>query len=523
MAKQASRETARPAIGTAASVAALLCFGLASTLLAQLPGPALSPPNAVATVEAVAPRQMIVDVKIVGNTATKEFEIQKHIQARKDREFDPEQVQGDVRRLVQTGLFRDVKTYTRSTPGGVVVIYEVYERPRIQEIKHLGNRLYSDNKLLKEHGLKKGDSINSYTSDEARRKIEELYRKNGCTNATVTLLEGDKPGDTKVIFVINEGQMERIEKTVFEGNKFANDAQLKLQVESKPGYFWYFMGGKVDREKIDADVEKVTAYYRSLGFFRARVSRELVFDESGGWLTLKFIIDEGPRYIVRDVSIEGATKFAPGPVLDFLQLKSGDYFNQREMNRDISTLIDLYGSQGHVFADVQADPRFLEEPGEMNLIYRIKEGDVFTVGQIHVHIGGEFPHTRESVILNRLGNLRPGDLIDTREVRNAERRLKASQLFETNPQNGEPPRIVVRPPELSDIGAIASDPSRGGTIRGQTPEGPTTKQPQASSSLPSQRTGSRLYSWGDPVTAPSASVTPQLAPALPQLTPYSAY
>jgi hypothetical protein len=114
-------------------------------------------------------------------------------------------------------------------------------------------------------------------------------------------------------------------------------------------------------------------------------------------------------------------------------------------------------------------------------------------------------------------------LIDTREVRNAERRLKASQLFETNPQNGEPPRIVVRPPDLNDIGAIASDPSRGGTIRGQTPEGSTTRQPQAGSSLPSQRTDSRVYSWGDPGAAPAASVTPRLAPALPQLTPYSAY
>ena len=517
MAMQASREPAWPTISAAAWLAALLYFGFTGTLVAQLSGPALSAP------EASAPRQSIVDVKIVGNTATKEFEIQKHIQARKDREFDPEQVQGDVRRLVQTGLFRDVKTYTRSTPGGVVVIYEVYERPRIQEIKHLGNRRFSDNKLLKEHGLKKGDSINSYTSEEARRKVEELYHKNGCTNATVTLLEGDKPGDKNVIFVINEGQMERISKTVFEGNTIATDAQLKIQIQSKPGYFWYFMGGKVDREKIDADVEKVTAYYRSLGYFRARVSRDLQFDESGKWLTLKFIIDEGPRYIVRDVSIEGATKFAPGPVLDFLKLKSGDYFSQREMNRDISTLIDLYGSQGHVFADVQADPRFLEEPGEMNLIYRVKEGDVFTVGQIHVHIGGEFPHTRESVILNRLGNLRPGDLIDTREVNNAERRLKASQLFETNPQNGEPPRIVVRPPELNDIGAIASEPSRGGTIRGQSPEGPSARESQSGSSLPSQRTGSRLYSWGDPAVTPSTPATPRFAPARPQSTPYTAY
>src|SRR4029450_1610402 len=127
-----------------------------------------------------------------------------------------------------------------------------------------------------------------------------------------------------------------------------------------------------------------------------------------------------------------------------MELKSGEYFNQAESNKDLNTLTDLYGSQGHVFADVQADLRFLEEPGTLDVAYRIKEGEVFRVGEINVKIAGEFPHTKQTVVLNRV-SLRPGDIIDTREVRNSERRLKASQLFAGNPgqNDGEPPRIVV--------------------------------------------------------------------------------
>ena len=97
---------------------------------------------------------------------------------------------------------------------------------------------------------------------------------------------------------------------------------------------------------------------------------------------------------------------------------------------DIQMLRDLYGSQGHIFADLEAQPRFLEEPGQLDLVYKIAEGEPFRVGQINVHIAGEFPHTRRNVVLNRL-SLRPGDLIDIREIRNSERRLTASQLFET--------------------------------------------------------------------------------------------
>ena len=498
-----------------------LLLGAATELPAQYPPvpfgvlePIPTPPPVP-----VQPRQVVVDVQIVGNSVTKDIELQRHIQVLKDRDFDPELVQADVRRLVQTGLFKDVRTYTREVPGGVIVIYEVFERPRIGQIRHLGNRGFSDKKLNKEHGLKPGDSINAYTSEEARRKIEDLYHKGGYPNASVTLLEGDKPGDKNVVFLINEGQLERISSVIFEGNRISTDARLKTQIESKPGYGWYLFGGKVDRSKIDADVEKLTAYYRSLGYFRARIGRELIFDNAGKWLTIKFIIDEGPRYVVRNVSVEGNIKFASAPLLNFLELKSGEYFNQAEMNKDLTTLIDLYGSQGHVFADVQADPRFLEEPGQMDVIYRVKEGDVFSVGQIHVHIAGEFPHTRETVVLNRAGNLRPGDLLDTRAIRDWERRLKASQLFEANPATGEPPRVVVRPPELNAVGLAASG-NGPGTIRGQSPDDYNTYRPHAAEATPAPQNGASGYSWTRwfaPSAAASQTVPP---PAQPQTGAY---
>jgi outer membrane protein insertion porin family len=451
-----------------------------------------SPATPPAMPPADAPRQIVADVGVVGNNATKEHEIFKHIQTRRDREFDSELLQSDARRLLQTGLFRDVKTYTRQVPGGVQVTFEVFERPRINYLRHLGNRGLSEKKLITEHGLKQGDPLNAFSSEEARRKIEDLYRKSGYPNATVTLLEGNKKEDQGVVFVINEGQIERISKVEIVGNTIASEARLETQIESKPGFLWYFFRGKLDREKIDADVEKITAYYRSLGYFRARVGRELEFDDSGKWVTLRFTIDEGPRYVVRNVTVEGNEKFASRPLLEFLELQSGKHFNQAQMNKDLNTIVDLYGSQGHVFADVQADPRFLEEPGTLDLVYRIKEGDVFRVGEINVNIGGEFPHTRQTVVLNRLA-MRYGDLIDTRKIRDAERRLKASQLFEVDPQQGDPPRVVVRPPDLSTVGGLAEQTRPGNTIRGQSPEQPLPR-PAAPPPKPSQQpTG--VYSW----------------------------
>jgi len=421
--------------------------------------------------------QMVVEVIVRGQQTLKDYEIQKYIHTRKDREFDPDVVQADVRRLVTSGLFKEVKPLTQQTPSGVVVIFEVVERPRIGQIQFLGNRGFSDKKLSKEIGVKAGDPLNTYVAEEARRKLEEFYRRGGYPQATVSIFEGDRPGDRNLVFLINEGQLERIAAVTFEGNHSTPASVLKTKIQSKPGYLWYLFRGKVDREKIDADVQALTAYYRSLGYFQARVSRVLEYDDSGKWLYLKFIIDEGPRYQVRNVTLEGVTKFDNQKLLQFLELKAGEYFNQAESNKDLNTLTDLYGSQGHVFADVQADLRFLEEPGQLDVVYRVKEGQVFKVGEINVHIAGEFPRTRQTVVLNRV-SLRPGDIIDMREVRNSERRLKASQLFAGTQNDGEPPRIVVRPPELSSLNVASSQPPQA-AVRGQEPEHPPAMQAAA--------------------------------------------
>jgi outer membrane protein insertion porin family len=413
-------------------------------------------------------RELIVDVRVVGNEAIEVRKILGFLRTRKDRYFDPEVVQADKRRLNGTGMFRDVRVFTQPAAGGVVVTFEVFERPTIQYVEYVGNRGLSDKTLTKETGLEVGDAINVYSIEEGRRKIEDLYHRKGYPQAQVTVTEGTSQGDRGVVFYISEGMLQRIARVRFIGNTIASDERLKTRIESKPGILWYLFRGKVDEDKIDEDVDKLTAYYRGLGFFRARVGRTLEYSDSGKWLTLTFVIDEGPRYAIRNVSVAGNERFGTGALLGQLKLASGDYFNLDKMNVDVNALRDTYGAQGYIFSDVRANPVFLEEPGQLDLVYKIDEGEQFRVGRINVHIAGEYPHTQEDVILDRL-SIRPGDIVDIREVRASERRLKSSQLFIVNPAEGSPPRIVIRTPDLSDTEMIARGGRRGG-VRMQSPE-----------------------------------------------------
>lgn len=408
----------------------------------------------------------VIDVRVIGNKLVPTAQILNELQTRVGRPYDPALMRHDVRKLANRSWFVAVEPEIERTAEGYIVTLKVAERPTIRYIEYLGNRRIRDKKLAKETGLKVGGSVDPYMVEEARRKIIDLYRRNGHNETQVSILEGNKATDQGVVLVINEGTPQRIWKVKFIGADFVTGRRLKTQIESKPPMLYVFKG-YVDREQIDADVDRLTAYYRSYGFFQAKVGRKIEYNEKGNWATLVFVVNEGPRYEVRNVRHMGNQVFADTSLDMGMNLPPGSMFEQAKMNKDVHWLKEVYGSQGYVFADVQAEPVFLEERGKIDLIYHIEEGKQWRVGRIFVHIDGDNPHTRIQTALNRL-SFQPGQIVDIREIHASERRLQASSLFLSDPARGVTPKITYRIRELDE--QLASEPG-GSNVRGQSPDG----------------------------------------------------
>jgi len=83
-----------------------------------------------------------------------------------------------------------------------------FEGPLVRQAKFIGNRAVSDKKLRKEIGIAAGIRLNAHWTEQARRRIEELYIQAGHPKAKVTLVEGDKKGDRNLVFLINEGSVQ---------------------------------------------------------------------------------------------------------------------------------------------------------------------------------------------------------------------------------------------------------------------------------------------------------------------------
>lgn len=441
------------------------------------PSASLLPPSPsdVAVQKPPAEEDMVVQVRVAGHGQIPMPKILPHIKTRAGRPYSLQLIEEDVRRLSSSGMFVTVRPLSQRVEGGWVVIYQVIERPLLTGVFYVGNQAIKKKKLSAEAGIKAGDPADPFEVAEARRRLEEYYHSKGFSSARVAVVEGDRPEDRRVVFLINEGNKQRILWTGFVGNTIASDARLRTQIRSKPGMLWFFKG-EVNRDEIEEDINRLTAYYRSLGFFRAKIGRELSFNEEQNWLTLTFVIDEGPRYAVRNIAFIGNTKFSTDDLNGRLELNPGDYFSQTQMALDVAKVREKYGRIGYVFADVDPDMRFDEEPGQLDLVYKITEGERYRAGRIDVEIAGEYPHTQWSTVLNRV-SVWPGDIVDTRKLRESERRLRASQLFEANPAEGKVPQIVLSAPEVDDVDSegqgvqnVAKGPGQSGRARFQSPD-----------------------------------------------------
>ncbi len=434
--------------------------------------------------------ELVQEIRIVGNQAHNESWILSRMKTRAGRPFDQDALSEDVRSLLASKKFFRVtpRIMRQGNPSTVTVVVEVDEYPVLRYVRFLGNTKFSDRTLYKKSGLKKNEGLDPYAIEDARQRVLDYYREKGYPRAEVSTFEGNKPGDRGAAFLITEGGQQRVRWVSFEGNELTSDARLRTVIQSKPGIFW-IIKGFVDRKKIDEDVERLTAYYRDLGYFRAEVGREMLWDAENKWLHLKFVINEGPRYQVRNVQFIGNRKFDSAEFSGDLKLTSGKDFNKAQLDADLSAIGDFYGGRGYIFHEIQPETRFLDEPGQLDLIYRIVEGDRWRVDRVNVQIAGDNPHTRHTTVLNRL-SIRPGDVVDTRELRSSERRLMASSLFEMDRAKGTAPKVAYGKPDLEDIDTeVADRPKRPGQSRGQSPD------PAARSANPAPPQPTSRWPW----------------------------
>ncbi len=368
--------------------------------------------------------------------------------------FNQQVLEEDKRRLLQTKQYVDVvvsTTLVPDEPDKVIVNFDFTPLRKIKYIKVIGNRKMSKTEILDELNMKRGETrMDPYDVENGRIRIAELYKSKNLNEPYVEVLVGDRPTDVGVVYLINEGIKQRVRETTFVGNSLVSSARLKSLVSEKPG-FLYLIGGEFSRERLDEDVTKLLEYYRSLGCFDAKVDREFevgdqfkFFNQTNEWITVKYIIDEGPRYKIRNFLFEGNRVIPTEELRAKLKVKPGSDYNFSDLEADRVALKYAYGERGYVLADIQRTQIFTEDEGMIDLRYDIKEDYRYRVKDIQIRYEGEESRTKASVVMNML-EFAPGQVLNDKKIKSSENNLKRSGYFNDKPTEGPLPTVSIIP------------------------------------------------------------------------------
>ncbi|MBR4833683.1 MAG: BamA/TamA family outer membrane protein, partial [Thermoguttaceae bacterium] len=405
--------------------------------------------------EEEAQKLIVEDVRVSGLEMTTQ-QFNQIVKTRIGARFNRQRLEEDKRALLQTKQFVDVAISTSwrpDAPDKVVVNFDLTPRRMMRYILVVGNRKIAKNDILDELGIKPGETrMDPYEVENGRLRIVELYKSKEYPEPHVEILRGDRPEDVGVIYLVDEGRKQKVCATKFIGNTIASSARLKSLVSVKPGLL-YFIGGNFSRARLDADVAKLTEYYRALGFFDARIDYDYQEGEGLGglgkenaWVAVRFIIDEGPRYKIRNFLFEGNKVVSTAELEKLLKVKRGSHYNQTDIELDRIALRYKYQDLGYVRADVVPTQLFTDEPGVVDIRYAISEDHRYRVRDVIVDYVGTESRTMTSVVLNML-DVSPGELLNGKKIRMSENTLKQSGYFNDKPEEGQLPTIAVVPDE----------------------------------------------------------------------------
>ncbi len=406
--------------------------------------------------------EKIDEIFVDGNVTIPTAAILQKMKTQAGHKATPALVQEDIRTLIKTRWFFSVVPKYRRTDKKLILVLNVIERPIVHNVVYLGATQIKIKKLAAETGLKVGSPYDMGANKEAARHLENFYHEQGYTEATVDLIQGDKPEQRDVVFRIHEGVAQKVVWRYFVGNVSVSGERLAMELKSSPAYV--FIGGKFDPVNLTEDIAAVRKYYADLGFFDATVKPAVEYSKDRKWIYLKYTIHEGLHYKIRNFSMMGNVRFKSAELLKTIKTHEGQYYNAFQIRKDLTAIKKKYDALGYTYMNVEMVPRYLEQPGVIDLLLRVDEDKPYYIRRITIHIEGDHPRTKRSLAYNYVG-IAPGDLADPSMIEKSKKKLSGAQVFKADETTHTP--VKIRMSRVTDD-KDAADAS----VRGQNGDDP---------------------------------------------------
>lgn len=372
--------------------------------------------------------QFIADIAPEGNRRIDSGAILRKIKTKAGDSYNPAVLREDLKAIYKMGYFNDVQIDVTETNQGKHILFRVIEKPAISSITFSGLDELDRKDLTEVITLKENAILNPARVSGAAEAIKMLYRSKGYYNTEVDAnISYPTPETAAVRFVIDEGEKIYIKEISFEGNSNFDSGDLEDVIEtSEKGWLsWLTDSGLLDKDLLNQDASRVIAFYNNNGFLEARVGEPVVTQEEE-WLYIKFIIDEGPRFKVGTVEIDGDLIADKLIFLDMLSIRNEAFLSRQVLREDILKITDFYAEQGYAFADVRPNMNKSQSGSRVDIELSIDKGELVYINRIAIKGNSR---TRDNVIRREL-EISEGGVFDAKGLRTSNQKLQRLDFFE---------------------------------------------------------------------------------------------
>lgn len=383
----------------------------------------LNIPHASAQTQAAGGEQSVI---VRGNRRIETETILSYMDLQPGQVVTAEDLNRSVRRLFDTGLFRDVQI----VPAEQQLIVEVVENPSINEIAFEGNDALADEDLERAISLRSRLPFTISAAEADAQAIIEIYRRTGRYGAEIEPVIIER-SDNRVdlVFEISEGELTGVSAIDFVGNTVYSDRRLRGVIEtSESGIFSFILSSDVyDPDRLELDKELLRQYYFERGYADFTVlsaTAELSPDRDGFFIA--FTVSEGEPYtfgtLDADVRAKGLNTEDFTALLPEL---AGETYDAALVEEISNELTDLAGQEGFAFVRVRPRPRKNTADRIIDLTFEVAEGPRVFIERIQIEGNSQ---TLDRVIRREI-DLVEGDPFDARKIREARSNIRALGYF----------------------------------------------------------------------------------------------
>ena len=331
--------------------------------------------NRIKVIIVVVEKPTITELVIEGNKGLKTGKILDLITSQQGETLNEQVIHEDVQKIKEKYQelgyqYAEVKPQISERNGKRIVIFKIKEgyRVRIKKIDFVGNKNFSSRQLKKLMKTREKKFFNKgyfkekeFKGDLAR--LISFYKDQGFLDAKIEKHEIELGKKKKYLYItifINEGKQYYLQDLKIDGNKlFASDYIIK-HLQMRPGMVY--------REgKLREDINVIFRLYAEKGYIFARIWPDI--QKTGeAIVSVTLHIKENEQGYIEEILIEGNTKTKDVVIRRELQVKSGEVFDGKKVERSRKKLYNL-----GFFKTVEVDTLPGSVPYKRHLIFRVEE------------------------------------------------------------------------------------------------------------------------------------------------------